>query len=408
MQNQETVAFVIDPEIKSIIPPLRGWEKDQLEESLLLYGCRDKLIVWQEGGILLDGHNRYEICEKHGIPFDIREESFDSIADAMVWVIDNQFARRNLTDPVRFELIQKKREILAAKGAENEKLSMGRGKKGLSKNDKPIDPHNTQAEIAKTLGWSTGKVAQADFVRKHAPEKWVEKGLQNPEPNAIGRLYKEVKEGIQKKRRQEERSEAAKNNPISDSIIVGDFREHADRVADGSLSLIFTDPPYDRGSIDLFDGIGEFASKKLCEGGSLVCYVGHIQLFDAMATLRKYLRQWWVICCLHSGGASLMREYGIRAGWKPVLWLVKGTRDDKECIVSDVMSGGREKDHHDWQQSQSEAEYWIENLCPPDGIVCDPFLGGGTTAAAANAKGRKWIGYEINPEQAAIASKRIS
>jgi len=54
-----------------------------------------------------------------------------------------------------------------------------------------------------------------------------------------------------------------------------------------------------------------------------------------------------------------MNEYGIRCGRKAVLWFVKDTRGDKETIVSDVMSGGREKDHHDWQQAESEAAYWI-------------------------------------------------
>jgi hypothetical protein len=102
-----------------------------------------------------------------------------------------------------------------------------------------------------------------------------------------------------------------------------------------------------------------------------------------------------------------MKEYGIRVGWKAMLWFVKGTRDDKQNIVRDVVSGGREKSHHDWQQSQSEAEYWIENLCHPDGMVCDPFLGGGTTAAAAKKLNRKWIGFEVDPGQAAIAMQRI-
>ena len=103
-----------------------------------------------------------------------------------------------------------------------------------------------------------------------------------------------------------------------------------------------------------------------------------------------------------------MREYGVNAGWKAVLWFVKGTRDDNSVFVSDVMSGGREKDQHDWQQAESEAAYWIEKLCPKDGLVVDPFLGGGTTAAAAKALGREWIGFEIDADTAAIAAQRVT
>ena len=102
-----------------------------------------------------------------------------------------------------------------------------------------------------------------------------------------------------------------------------------------------------------------------------------------------------------------MREYGINAGWKSVLWFVKGTRHENTVMVSDIMSGGKEKEHHEWQQAEAEAEYWIEKLCPVDGIVCDPFLGSGTTAAVAQKLGRKWIGMEIDENTARIATGRL-
>ena len=102
-----------------------------------------------------------------------------------------------------------------------------------------------------------------------------------------------------------------------------------------------------------------------------------------------------------------MREYGIRVGWKPILWFVKGSREDKSNIVFDVVTSTTEKSHHDWQQGQSEAAYWIENLCPKDGLVCDPFLGGGTTAAAAQSLRRNWVGFEIDEISAKLAGSRL-
>ena len=103
-----------------------------------------------------------------------------------------------------------------------------------------------------------------------------------------------------------------------------------------------------------------------------------------------------------------MHEYGVNAGWKAVLWFVKGTRDDNSVFVSDVMSGGKEKALHDWQQAESEAAYWIAKLCPVDGLVCDPFLGSGTTGAAATRLGRRWIGFERDEATGAIARKRVA
>jgi hypothetical protein len=157
----------------------------------------------------------------------------------------------------------------------------------------------------------------------------------------------------------------------------------------------------------MLPALGEFAAAKLADGGSLILYVGQTQIPAALDALRPHLRYWWTIACVHAGRSTVMREYGLNAGWKAVLWFVKGTRHDNGIMVNDVMSGGEEKSHHDWQQSQSEAEYWIAKLTTQDGMVCDPFMGGGTTAAASKALGRKWVGFEINDTNGRIIAERL-
>jgi len=57
----------IDSEFKNLIPPLTEEEYKGLENSILSEGCRDNLVTWND--ILIDGHNRYEICQKHNIEF---------------------------------------------------------------------------------------------------------------------------------------------------------------------------------------------------------------------------------------------------------------------------------------------------------------------------------------------------
>ena len=63
--------MIIDDHFQSLIPPLSAEEKAQLEENIKVEGCRDTLITWQ--GILLDGHNRFEICNRLNIPFRTME-----------------------------------------------------------------------------------------------------------------------------------------------------------------------------------------------------------------------------------------------------------------------------------------------------------------------------------------------
>lgn len=87
--------IVIDQEFKKLCPPLSASERELLERSILEHGCRDPLVVW--GSILLDGHNRYEICTKHNKPFKTHSLQFQSREDARQWLLTNQLGRRNLS-----------------------------------------------------------------------------------------------------------------------------------------------------------------------------------------------------------------------------------------------------------------------------------------------------------------------
>ncbi len=86
-----------DTEFKTLIPPLGASEREQLESNLLAEGCRDPLVVWKGHNILLDGHNRYDLCTQHGIDFKIVEKVLPDRDAARDWLIRNQLGRRNLT-----------------------------------------------------------------------------------------------------------------------------------------------------------------------------------------------------------------------------------------------------------------------------------------------------------------------
>lgn len=110
--------MIIDNHFQSLIPPLSAEEKAQLEENLKVEGCRDTLITWQ--GILLDGHNRFEICERLNIPFRTTEIELADRDAAKLWIIKNQFGRRNLCAFDRGSLALKMKDIIAAKAKENQ------------------------------------------------------------------------------------------------------------------------------------------------------------------------------------------------------------------------------------------------------------------------------------------------
>ena len=103
MTEKKLHQLKIDPDFRDIICPMTQAERLQLEDNLLADGCRAPLIVWN--GTIIDGHNRYEICHRHKIPFAIRELQFNCKEAAIAWICANQLGRRNLTEETRKFLI---------------------------------------------------------------------------------------------------------------------------------------------------------------------------------------------------------------------------------------------------------------------------------------------------------------
>ncbi|APP80421.1 hypothetical protein [Xanthomonas hortorum] len=106
--------IVVKEELKAYIDPLTPDEHEALERSLLAEGCRDALVLW--GDVLVDGHNRYGICQKHDLPFQtVQNPRFQSLQDVHLWMIEQHLGRRSVSDFQRGVLALRKREILAAR-----------------------------------------------------------------------------------------------------------------------------------------------------------------------------------------------------------------------------------------------------------------------------------------------------
>ena len=408
--------ITIDRRLAGLLPQLTAEERAELEESLLREGCRDPLVVWRGRGVLVDGHNRMELCSRHDIAYQVVERDFSDEAEVKLWMLDNQRARRNLSPYQRIEIEMVRQSILSEQARARQKTGKSADGRagGRGRRKDPDDASGAQtrkqreamAQAAARAGVSTETFRKAKAIKSHRIDNATEDKLRRGELS-IHSVHIKLQEKAKQEKTEQTRREAAGQRKTSDKrIIVGDYRKQSSKIPDGSANLIFTDPPYHWGDQEL-DDLGAFAASKLCEGGSLVMYVGVLQLPAALMALSNHLRYWWTAACVFSGSTMLMREYGVRQGWRPFVWFVKGTRSDKSNVVHDVVSGKEEKASHEWQQAESEAGTWIEHLCPPGGLVIDPLLGSGTTAVAAERMGREWIGIEIDRATAAIAGRRV-
>jgi hypothetical protein len=157
----EEPEFNIDPEFESLLPSRTSEQDDELKEMLLREGCRDPFVTWDEEGILLDGHNRYAICRKHGIQYTVRRLPFADRDAAKEWVLRNQLARRNLNSFQSIEVALKFKSLFAARAKANQHagvpLKLGEG-------------GETVEAVAKLAGVSSETVRRVERILERADE----------------------------------------------------------------------------------------------------------------------------------------------------------------------------------------------------------------------------------------------
>ncbi|MDM0105962.1 plasmid replication/partition related protein [Variovorax sp. J22R24] len=173
--------IVVNEELKAYIDPLTAEEDEALERSILAEGCRDALVLW--GDVLVDGHNRYRICQKHGLPFQtVQHTRFHSMEDVHLWMIDQHLGRRSISDFQRGVLALRKREIVAerrsrtaaAPGPATVADAPADGPTAQAVGDLPAGPPlNSREAIAKAARLSSSQVVMIEKIRKQAAPELV-------------------------------------------------------------------------------------------------------------------------------------------------------------------------------------------------------------------------------------------
>lgn len=411
--NQTTPPIKVDPTFKSLIPPQSQDEHLLLEAMIVAEGCREPLVLWN--GTLVDGHNRLEICQRLSIPFTTRDVDFLSVSEARVWICQNQLSRRNLSDAWKLEL---------ALLVKSDLLEIGRAKQGaaggdkvspsaravLSNNDISAPAHSTQRTIAATAGVSTGKVAQAEYVRAKAPELW-EKAKAGDA--TVGGAYTQAKREERQKDREQSLAFATASSALRPTAEVADAFEWLARQE--PADLIITDPPY---STDIED-MGKFvewlplALSKMKPTGRAYVFVGAYpeELSDYLNTVMPDQVLVWTY--RNTLGPTPKNNY--KQNWQAILYFVGKDAAPLDCplmleqfSVQDVSApDGRQGDrYHAWQKPLELADRLIKHSTKPGDTIIDPFCCTGTFLLSAAALGRKAAGCDISPENLKIAAER--
>jgi predicted methyltransferase len=436
----------INPEYSKLVYPLSNAEYQVLKNSIREDGLHYPIIINPKGEIL-DGHHRYKICKEIDIPIKYKIKSFNNTIEEKRFVIDINLKRRQLNNFQKAELAYKL-EDLYKEQARLRQLSKLKNVKDKIESSLGSNDHNdneNKNSIIKGDGKAKGKTIEV-ISKSHGLSPKTYQRAKTIIENGIEEVKEKLRQGrstiskesekIQRDRKRSELisqikelgsiniNEDDKNSCNTNyKLIYGDFIEQSQKeIADNSIDLILTDPPYGEQYLPLYRELAKLADRVLKPGGSLVFLVGHIildqvirifnEFFFTNNTNRPNLKYWWTLAVKHSGHHQKVYPRHVFAEWKPLLWYVKGEKPN-DVVISNTMGDYIEsvappKIEHEWQQSSVEAEYIIKNLTIENQTVLDPMFGTGTTGMTALNLNRKFIGIEIDPETFEITKANIN
>ena len=178
--NNEDMKLQINPEFENMIPELTDDELSQLEENILAEGrIVNPIVVWN--GVIVDGHNRYKIAQKHPhIQFTVHEKEFESEQEAQIWICSNQLGRRNLTEQHKKYLWGKRYNLDCDRAKFHGNQYTRSDESGEGGNRPGQNSHGTRSRIADELGVSEWQVrSSAEFSKGVDAAEEVMTGIKN-------------------------------------------------------------------------------------------------------------------------------------------------------------------------------------------------------------------------------------
>jgi N6-adenosine-specific RNA methylase IME4 len=348
----------IDAEFKALIPPLAPDELAQLEANILRDGCRDPLVVWD--GILIDGHNRHEICTRHGLPFETAEMVFEGRDAAMDWMDANQLGRRNLS-PDAFKLALGRRYNRTKKAQGGDRKS----EESKGQNEPLI---STAAKLATQHSVSEATVKRAGkFAEEVASNPKLQQAIADRTP--VLQVKRELKEEQREARREENRAKVSEAQAPEDII-----------KSAAKFATIVIDPPWDWGDEGDQDQLGrsrpDYATMSkeqllALPVGDLADVDCHIYMWITNRSLPKgfeLLERWgfrYITALTWAKPSFGMGNY-FRGQTEQILFAVKGSQPLKRKDVGTLFAAPRGPNGH---SSKPVEFYDLVESCSPG-----PFL----------------------------------
>jgi site-specific DNA-methyltransferase (adenine-specific) len=201
---------------------------------------------------------------------------------------------------------------------------------------------------------------------------------------------------------------AARTSGLRSEVIHADLRQWRPT----GIDAIVTDPPYiTDNAVELHSALADFAVDVLPDGGPLVVMTWQAILPDVLAAMARpqLIYRWTIAWTYETNERTPDRARRVFDGWKPILVF------HKTCVPADatyiydlIRSENLDKGSHEWGQSIDGFRRLVKAASEPGQTVCDPFVGGGTTAIAALAEARNFVGCDIAAEAITTTRERLA
>lgn len=246
-------------------------------------------------------------------------------------------------------------------------------------------------------------------------EKWEAsiahaKGTANDELtlDRMVRIGREMRLGGRSEKREKQAKARAKQHAPKREIVVADVQDWRPQ----GVHSIITDPPYVGDSIPLYRALRDFAVDVLPPGGPLVVMTWQGILPAVLRVLEHpQLVYRWCLSWRYASAENTTVDYTRRVfdRWKPVLVFHKDAMPADATMVSDeITSEAPDKTHHEWGQSLEGFEHLVKAFSKERELVCDPFVGGGTTGLAALACNRDFVGCDLDADAVEKTVQRLA
>lgn len=379
----------IDNEIKSFIPELSKEEFNQLEESIKNEGCRDAIVLW--GDIIVDGHNRFSICEKHDIKYRTIQREFTDKNAVKIWVIENQLGRRNMNNYQKGVLVLALKPLYEARAKENQ-IKHGLtapGKNNTSANlGESVD---VREELAKKANISHGTMAKIMKIEASAtPEA---KARLCSGQTSIDKEYQLIvnKETSDRMKSENESSDQHVEPSGNFDLKIGNFKEHIKSIADESVTLILTELPYPKEYVDVWKELAMEAKRVLKPGGFMILHSQQNNLPELINILGEHLTYYWLGVFYKKQKLCWDYTLEIMNKAKPTLFYYKEPLKAHNGFVDIFQNDSTE--YPDWYNNEKYLRNIISVFSKSGDTILDPFMHTNGLAVIANKKNRLTVGF---------------